>query len=151
QHRDAPLSSQMAEVADSAELIRHGRPVSQQRLASAQVVQLPYGDLLTDAHDLGHTAVLIDKDGVIRRIPQFVRFGAWAYGSLPIRLVGVAARRDSTLPQFELTPEGITIFWKGRLKRVPSDAEGGTSIVFAGDERAFKNRYSMFQVVQWYR
>jgi len=151
QHRDAPMSGQMAAVSDSAELIRHGRPVSQQRLASAQVVSLPYGDLLTAAHDIGHTAVLIDKDGVVRRIPQFIRFGEWAYGSLPIRLVEVAARRDSTLPQFELTPEGITIFWKGRRKRVPSDAEGGTSIVFAGDERAFKNRYSMLQVLHWYR
>ena len=151
QRRDASMSSQMAVVSDSTELIRHGRPVSRQRLASAQVVSLPYSDLLTAAHDIGHTAVLIDKDGVIRRIPQFIRFGEWAYGSLPIRLVEVAARRDSTLPQFELASDGITLYWKGRHKQVPSDAEGGTSIVFAGDERAFKNRYSLLQVLQWYR
>ena len=151
QRSDASLSGQMALVADSSALIRHGRPVSRQRLAVAQSVSLPYGDLLAAAHDVGHTAVLIDADGVIRRIPQFVRFGEWAYGSLVMRLVEVAARKDSTLPQFELAPEGIAIYWKGRRMQVPCDDEGATSIAFAGAQGAFKNRYSMLQLLQWYR
>jgi CHASE2 domain-containing sensor protein len=151
QRSDASMSSRMAVVADSSELIRHGRPVSSQRLAAAQVVSLPYSDLLAAAHDVGHTAVLIDGDGVIRRIPQLIRFGEWAYGSLVIRLVEVAARGDSTLPQFELAPDGILIHWKGRRMRVPSDEDGATSIAFAGDQTAFKNRYSLLQVLQWYR
>ena len=151
QRSDATMSGEMAMAADSSALIRHGRPVSRQRLAEAQSVTLPYGDLLSSVREIGHTAVLIDADGVIRRIPQFVRFGEWAYGSLVMRLVEVAARKDTTLPQFELAPEGIVIFWKGRRMRVPSDDEGATSIAFVGDQGAFKNRYSMLQVLQWYR
>lgn len=151
QPNDASFGGAQAIPADSAALIRHGRPVSQQRLATAQSVSLPYDDLLASARELGHTAVLIDGDGVIRRIPQFVRFGEWAYPSLVLRLVEVAARHDPTLPQFELAPDGIHIFWHGRQMEVPSDDEGATSISFAGDQGAFAHRYSLLQVLQWYR
>ena len=34
---------------------------------------------------------------------------------------------------------------------VPSDAEGATSIAFAGAQGAFANRHSMLQVLQWYK
>jgi serine phosphatase RsbU (regulator of sigma subunit) len=132
-------------------LIKHGRPVSRQRLAIARHVSLPYDELLANAAELGHTAVVIDGDGVIRRIPQFVRYGDWAYPSLALRLVEVAARADTTLPQFELAADGMQIHWHGRQLRVPSDDEGATSIAFAGDAGAFANRYSLLQVLQWYR
>jgi adenylate cyclase len=145
------LGGLLAPPVDSAALIRHGRPVSRQRLAVAQSVSLPYEGLLTSAHDMGHTVVLIDEDGVVRRIPQFVRFGEWAYPSLVLRLVEVAARNDTTLPQFELAPDGVDIHWHGRQMQVPCDEEGATSIAFAGDQGAFKNRYSLLQVLQWYR
>ena len=88
---DVSLGGALAMPTDSSALIRHGRPVSRQRLAMARSVLLPYDALLADARELGHTAVLIDGDGVIRRIPQFVRFGEWAYPSLVLRLVEVAA------------------------------------------------------------
>jgi CHASE2 domain-containing sensor protein len=136
-------------AADTTALIRHGRPVSHQRIAIAHSASLPYDDLLASAHEMGHTAVLIDGDGVIRRIPQFVRFGDWAYPSLVLRLVEVAARNDTTLPQFELSPDGVQIFWHGRKLKVPSDEEGATSIAFAGNQSAFKHRYSLLQVLQW--
>jgi len=151
QPSDAALGGAIEIPADSTALIRHGRPVSQQRLAVAQSVSLPYDGLLASARELGHTAVLIDGDGVIRRIPQFVRFGEWAYPSLVLRLVEVAARGDTTLPQFELAPDGIHIYWHGRQLQVPSDNEGATSIAFAGDQSAFAHRYSLLQVLEWYR
>ena len=151
QANDVSLGGALEIPADSTDLIRHGRPVSQQRLAVAHSVSLPYDGLMASAREMGHTAVLIDGDGVIRRIPQFVRFGEWAYPSLGLRLVEVAARGDTTLPQFELAPDGIRIFWHGRHMRVPCDDEGATSIVFAGDQGAFAHRYSLFQVLQWYR
>src|SRR5205814_7519671 len=69
QRSDASMSGEMARAADSVALIRHGRPVSRQRLAVAQSVSLPYGDLLDVAHGVGHTAVLIVAAGVVRRIP----------------------------------------------------------------------------------
>ena len=151
QSSDASLGGSLAPPTDSTALIRHGRPVSQQRLAVARSVALPYEGLLNGAHEMGHTVVLIDEDGVVRRIPQFVRFGEWAYPSLVMRLVEVAARNDTTLPQFELASEGVHIHWHGRQMRVPSDDEGATSIAFAGDQGAFRNRYSLLQVLQWYR
>jgi CHASE2 domain-containing sensor protein len=151
QPTDASLGGALAIPADTTALIRHGRPVSRQRLAIAQSVSLPYDALLANARELGHTAVLIDGDGVIRRIPQFVRFGEWAYPSLVLRLVEVAARGDTTLPQFELSPDGIHIYWHGRQMQVPCDDEGATSIAFAGDQDAFAHRYSLLQVLQWYR
>ena len=151
QPNDASLGGGQEIPADSSAMISHGRPVSRQRLALAQSVSLPYDDLLASAAELGHTAVLIDADGVIRRIPHFVRFGDWAYPSLVLRLVEVAARNDPTLPQFELAPDGIQIFWNGRHLRVPSAEEGATAIAFCGDRSAFPHRYSLFQVLQWYR
>lgn len=148
---DPSLGGVASQPSDSAQLIRHGRPVSRQRLAMARQVSLPYDALLDSAAELGHTSVMIDADGVIRRIPQFVRYGEWAYPSLVLRLVEVAARTDSTLPQFELAPDGVRIHFHGRQLRVPCDEEGGTAIAFAGDQAAFRNRHSMLDVLNWYR
>ncbi len=151
QRSDGSRAIRRAVGADSSELARHGRPPSGRRLANAQAVSLPYGDLLAAAQDVGHTAAFIDADGVIRRIPPFVRFGESAYASLVTGLVEVAARRDPTLPRFELGPEGPVFLRNGRRVPVPCDREGATSIAFAGDERAFRNRHPMLQVLQWYR
>ncbi len=136
---------------DVGPLIRHGRPVTRQRIASARQVALPYPELLEAADALGHTAVAVDPDGVVRRVPQFIRFGDWAYPSLAIRLIESAARSDSSLPQFELSDDGILLHWRGRRVRVPSDSEGATSIVFAGERASFVNTHSMLRVLQWYR
>jgi serine phosphatase RsbU (regulator of sigma subunit)/CHASE2 domain-containing sensor protein len=151
QRSDGSLGGLLGPEVDSVALIRHGRPISRQRLAAAQSVSLPYRALLANSREVGHTAVLIDADGVIRRIPQFVRLGEWAYPSLVLRLIEVAARGDTTLPQFELEEGGVMIHWHGRRLQVPIDVEGATSIAFAGDENAFANRYSLLQVLQWYR
>lgn len=149
---DASLGGQEAgSAAASAALIRHGRPVTRQRLPLARQVSLPYDALLEAAPGLGHTAVAVDGDGVARRVPLFARYGEWAYPSLAIRLVESAARADSTLPQFELAEDGIRLH-RGRSQvHVPVDAEGSASIAFAGDRGAFAHRYPMLQVLQWYR
>jgi len=149
---DPALGSGASSAAETrAELVRHGRPVARQRLASARRASLPYDALLEAADALGHTVVAVDRDGVVRRIPEFVRYGDWAYPSLAIRLVESAARRDTTLPQFELAEDGLRLHWQGRQVRVPVDAEGATSIVYAGDRGAFPHTYSMLRVLQWYR
>lgn len=144
-------SGTSASSQDLPELIRHGRPVTRQRLAVARQVALPYPMLLDAARSLGHTSVAVDEDGVVRRVPQFVRHGEWAYPSLALRIVECAARNDSTLPQFELAEDGLREHWHGRVRRVPTDAEGTTSIAFAGDRASFPHRYSMLRVLQWYR
>lgn len=149
---DASYGGGAAAPSSSSEaLVRHGRPVARQRIPSARRVSLPYDALLDAADAIGHTAVAVDRDGVVRRIPQFVRYGEWAYPSLATRLVESAARRDSTLPQFELARDGVLIHSRGRRLRVPADAEGATSVVFAGDRASFPQTYSLLRVLQWYR
>lgn len=149
---DATLGGGASSNAPGGEALpRHGRPVALQTIAAARRVALPYHVLLESADALGHTTVSVDRDGVVRRIPQFIRYGNWAYPSLAIRLVESAARRDSTLPQFELAPDGVVLHWHGRRLHVPADAEGATSIDFAGDRASFPQTYSMLRVLQWYR
>jgi serine phosphatase RsbU (regulator of sigma subunit) len=149
---EASLGGQEAGSAGArAALIRHGRPVTRQRLPLARQVSLPYPALLEAAPGLGHTAVAVDRDGIARRVPLFARYGDWAYPSLAIRLVEAAARGDSTLPQFELAEDGIRLHRLGKHVRVPVDAEGTTSILFAGDRAAFHDTYSLLQVLHWYR
>jgi len=149
---DASLGGQEAGGGDArVALIRHGRPVTRQRLPLARQVSLPYAALLEAAPGLGHTAVAVDNDGVARRVPLFARFGEWAYPSLAIRLVEAAARGDSTLPQFELAADGIRFHRGAAHARVPVDGEGTASPVFAGDRGAFTHRHPLLQVLQWYR
>ncbi|MCC6350497.1 MAG: CHASE2 domain-containing protein [Candidatus Eisenbacteria bacterium] len=149
---DASLGGQEAgSAAARAALIRHGRPVTRQRLPLARQVSLPYEALLEASPGLGHTAVAVDGDGVARRVPLFARFGEWAYPSLAIRLVEAAARADTTLPQFELAEDGIRLHRGHAQVRVPVDGEGSASIVFAGDRGSFAHRYPLLQALQWYR
>jgi len=133
---------------DPANLLRHGRPLSRQQIAPARRVSTPYPDLLSAADAVGHTAVVVDPDGVVRRLPLFVRYADWAYPALSIRLVESAARGDSSLPQFELAEDGLRLHWQGRWRSVPTDASGATPIVFAGDRAAFPQDYSMLSVLQ---
>jgi serine phosphatase RsbU (regulator of sigma subunit) len=132
-------------------LVRHGRPVTRTRIAAAQRVSLPYDGLLERADALGHTAVAVDRDGVVRRVPQFIRYGDWTYPSLAIRLVEIAARSDPTLPQFEIGEVGVRLHGNGRRVAVPVDAAGATAIVFAGDRPSFPQTHSMLRVLQLYR
>lgn len=152
QRADASLGGQDAGGREDLEgLIRHGRPVTRQRLPLASQVSLPYPALLDAAPGLGHTAIVVENDGVARRVPLYVRYGDWAYPSLAIRLVESAARSDSALPQFELADRGILMHRGGRSKRIPVDAEGASELLFAGDRRAFPHNYSLLRVLQWYR
>jgi len=130
------------------ELQRQGRPISGQDVAGAHRVSVPFDALLHAADAVGHTAVVVDRDGVMRRVPLFIRYEDWAYPALSVRIVESAARGDSTLPQFELSDDGVRMHWHGRLRHVPTDAEGATPIVFSGDRASFPQDYSMLRVLQ---
>ncbi len=135
-----------------AALIRNGRPLTALRTPGVQRISLPFDALLDAAGALGHTAVVVDPGGVVRRIPQFVRYGDWVYPSLSMRMVESAARTDTTLPQFEVSTDGLWLHHSGRARqRVPVDGEGSTAIGFAGDRTSFRSSYSLLRVLQWYR
>jgi len=150
---DATLGGGDATPAGAQEaLVLHGRPVGAQKLPLAVRVSLPYQKLLEASDALGHTAVSVDRDGVVRRIPQFVRYRDFAFPSLAIRVVETAARSDSTFPQIELSEDAALFHRHGRRPtRIPTDAGGSTAIVFAGGRESFPNTVSLLQVLQWYR
>src|SRR5262249_26670628 len=131
------------------ELIRHGRPISRQRIVHAADVKLPYLELLEASRALAHTALAVGRDGVVRSLPMFVRFGDFAYPALSLRMVETAARRDPSLPQFEMAADGLWMHARGHRIRVPTDRLGATRFVFSGDARAFRRRFSMLQLLQW--
>ena len=150
----APRSSGMGgeiELPSSTipDLIRHGRPISRQHIVHAAEVKLPYPELVEASGALAHTALAVDHDGVVRSLPMFVGFGDFAYPALSLRLVETAASRDRSLPQFEMAADGLWMHAHGSRTRVPTDRLGATRFVFSGDERAFRNRFSMLQLLQW--
>lgn len=60
-------------------------------LAQASPVSVALARLLHAADVLRHTAVVVDRDSVVRRLPLFVRYADWAYPALAIRLIESAA------------------------------------------------------------
>ncbi len=136
---------------EQALLMKHGLPFSGDWPAAAVRVSLPYDALLAATSGLGHASVAVDPDGVVRRVPQFVRYGDRVYPSLAFR-VAAGARADTTLPDLELRDGAVTVHWAGGGRLVvPVDAEGATAIDFAGDREAFRNHTSMIDVLRWYR
>lgn len=129
-------------------LMRFGLPVAGRWPVAATRVSLPYDALLAATAGLGHVSVAVDPDGVVRRVPAFVRYGERVYASLGFQLA-IAARADTAPPRLEAHPGRITLRWPdgGRLV-VPVDAEGATAIRFAGDRDAFPGAHSMIEVLR---
>jgi serine phosphatase RsbU (regulator of sigma subunit)/CHASE2 domain-containing sensor protein len=116
---------------------------------SAASVTLPYTDLLASSALLGHVLVVIDRDGVIRRVPTLVRYRDVLYPCLGLSVVaGPASGPGSGL---EPDRRGVWITKPGgRRILVPVDKNGATCIDYAGDRGAFSRTYSMLRVLQWY-
>ncbi len=136
----------------SEALKRHGiEEGSGVRVASAGEALLPFTELLVSSGAIGHVAVAVDRDGVIRRVPLVVRCNGCLYPSLGLRMAGLALGHES-LPRVEASPGGLTIIWPdGSRLPLPIDDEGATAIDFAGDRDAFPHYYSMIQVLRWFQ
>jgi serine phosphatase RsbU (regulator of sigma subunit) len=133
-------------------LRRHGiHDASGVRVASTRDVLLPFTELLASSGAIGHVAVAVDRDGVVRRVPLLVRYDGHLYPSLGLRMAGLALGHGS-LPRVEPAPGGLTVVWPGG-SRLPLrvDDEGATAIDFAGDRGAFPHIYSMIQVLRWFQ
>jgi hypothetical protein len=114
-------------------------------------VSLPYDELLAAAAALGHVSVAVDRDGVVRRVPQFVRYGDRVYPSLAFRMA-MSARGDTGAPRLEAGPGRVVVRWPdGERLAVPVDRQGATAIAFAGDRESFRSVHSMIEVLRWYR
>ncbi len=131
-------------------LERHAVPANGIPVYSATGITVPFTELLSSSQVMGHVLVAVDKDGVIRRLPMFVRYGDYLFPSLSLAVLGVY-EGNSLIGGVESVSGGVEIQWSGgRRVFLPVDAEGATSIDFAGDRGAFPNRYSMLEVLQWY-
>jgi CHASE2 domain-containing sensor protein len=139
------LSAEVQELLNPHGIPAHGAPVY-----DATGITVPFTELLSSAHVLGHALVAVDRDGVIRRVPMFVRYRERLYPCLALAVLGVY-EDNSSIRQIETVSGGIEVRWSdGRRVFVPVDKEGATSVDFAGDKGAFPNRYSMLEVLQWY-
>ena len=132
-------------------MTRHGWLQSSPEIPAADAVRAPYRELLDAAPFLGHVDVGVDPDGCIRRIPMLIRHGDRVYPSMGL-LVSMLEPGDSTLPALHWTGHGFSVTGRTGVKRmIPTDRDGYTTIVFAGDRGAFRRSYSMIDVLQWYR
>ena len=132
-------------------IMRHGLPFSGEWPLNAIRVSLPYDALLAGSPALGHVSVAVDPDGIVRRVPQFVRYGERVYPSMAFR-VAMGARPDTTLPRLEVRGDHVHVQWDdGETLNVPLDDEGASAIDFAGDRASFRNAYSMIEVMRLYR
>jgi len=118
---------------------------------SAGGALLPYPELLVSTHTLGHIAVAVDRDSGVRRVPLLVRYEGRLYPALGLSLAALAGG-DGTMPTAEQRPGGVSLAWPdGRRLEIPVDPEGATAIDFAGDRSAFRNTYSLLDVLGWVR
>jgi len=135
--------------ADPEALGAHGLRDGGVPALSAASITLPFDDLLASSGMLGHVLVVIDRDGVIRRVPTLVRYRDLLYPCLALRVTTAHTGGHDLI----LEPERRGLWaeqWDKRRVFVPIDKNGTTCIDYAGDRSVFKRTYSMLQVLQWY-
>ena len=128
----------------------HGTRDTGIRAFDAERVTLPYEDLIRSSKSLGHVLVMVDPDGVVRRVPVFVRYREVLYPCLGLSVTALSQGRR-TGPWARAVPGGALIEQEdGGKGFVPIDRDGAARIDFAGERAAFKHIYSMLEVLQWH-
>lgn len=145
-HTGGPIPEELQKI-----LRGHGMPDKDLPVIDVYTATLPYTDLLSSANALGHVVVATDRDGVIRTLPPFVRLGDTVYPCLALRLAGLSANRGG-ISDIQQVDGMLKISWSdGSSLMVPFDNRGTTHINFAGDRSAFRQVYSMLDVMLWIR
>ena len=145
-----PPGSEDASTGMGEVLLSHGLEVSQTQLGPAAGICLPSESLIEASAGVGHTTVSVDRDGSIRRVPLFVRFGDRFYPSLGLRLSWFVNDGEAP-PVLQISRNEMLLKQPdGRLVRLPFDEDGATAIDFAGDRYAFPHSYGMLEVLRWF-
>jgi CHASE2 domain-containing sensor protein len=143
--------ARLADVPDNLDLLeKHGIRGADIPAFNATAITLPFGDLVRSSKTLAHIIVVVDRDGIIRRVPTFFRYRDALY---PYFGLSVAALSTGSVDgtRVEAVPGGLRVHWPaGREALVPTDSDGTATIDFAGDRDAFAHIYSMLEVLQWY-
>ncbi len=133
-----------------AALGRHGLRGEGVPAPRAAEVTTPEPGLLEAATAVGHVVLHVDHDGVVRRVPPFVRYGGRLYPSLALEVASLAATGHA-LSRATPAPHGIILGWADGAKlRIPVDGDSVTGVDFAGDRDAFPRSCSMVDVLRWY-
>ena len=133
-----------------ARLVRHGLVADGIPAREAPEVTTPEPGLLEAAAALGHVVLQVDPDGEVRRLPLLVRHEGRLYPCLALSVYGLATG-GGPLPRLASSGRTLRLEWPGHgALEAPLDAEGCTSVDFAGDRDAFPHAYSMVDVLRWY-
>jgi len=134
-----------------ASLRRQGEPGTVPNAPVAGRVAVPFNELMEQGRALGHITVVLDRDGAVRRAPLLVSYENRIYPSLGLRMVGVGSGHEGP-PRVAPVRGGARVGWDAGLEwTLPIDRDGATSINFAGDRKAFSDRYSMIETLRAYR
>jgi CHASE2 domain-containing sensor protein len=120
-------------------------------VARAGGIALPFDALARSSGALGHVSVMVDPDGIVRRVPLLLRHGADLHPAMALRLVGLALRWPDPLELRSLPQELAVRRGDATPLRLPLDEEGGTAFRFTGGRGAFAHTFSMVRVLQAYR
>jgi CHASE2 domain-containing sensor protein len=141
----------IADVSDRLDALeKHGIQGADIPALGATAITLPFGDLVRSSNTLAHILVVVDRDGVIRRVPTFVRYRDALYPCFGLSVAALSTG-NADGPRVEALPGGLRIDRPaGQELLVPTTSDGVAIIDFAGDRDAFPHIYSMLQVLQWY-
>jgi serine phosphatase RsbU (regulator of sigma subunit)/CHASE2 domain-containing sensor protein len=131
-------------------LARHGLHADGVPAQEAAEVTTPEPGLLGAAGALGHVVLTVDRDGVVRRLPVFIRHEGRLFPSLALTVAALATTGHT--PSVAAGARGgVRLAWEGREPlRLSVDRDGATGVDFTGDRGAFRRAYSMVDVVRWY-
>jgi CHASE2 domain-containing sensor protein len=131
-------------------LVKHGLTADRLPAFEAGEVTTPEPGLLGAVAALGHVVLAVDRDGVVRRAPIFVRHQGRVFPSLALSVTSLGMT-GQPLGGVAATRHGVRLRWaRGGTLDVPVDRDGATGVDFAGDRDAFPHIYSMVDVVRWY-
>ncbi len=106
-------------------------PPARPDLLEARPVE-PLPRLARQARAIGHVLAPPDADGVVRRVPLFVRVGDRAVPALGLALLGADARRAARI---EIGRDTLTIEGDRDRLRIPLDRQGRALVGFVALER----------------
>ena len=149
---DAEPSGPRSNNDDPSDTVRrHGVAAVGVPAPQAEEIRLPFADLRSSAHAFGHINVAVDRDGGIRRVPFFIRYGGRVYPALSLRALCVA-EGASAPPEVRWRDGRAEARWgKDRSLTLPMNREGASLLDYSGDRGAFADVQSMVQVLQWFR
>ncbi len=119
------------------------------RIHSFQRIEPNFVDLLNAGQAIGAVNMSSDSDGILRRIPLFVRFNENVYPTFPTAM----AIRLLDITRIDLSPDRREVIFSnagGEVSRIPIDEQGRTLIYYHGPFQTFRyiSLYSLLYEIE---